>query len=102
MSLRLSKLFDIKASESRLVLLLITHSFFVGMTRNLGSTVATTIFDPKYLPEALILSAVINALIAIGLNFLQKRMNFVRFSAFNLVVQFFSLFSFGILFIFYP
>jgi HEAT repeat protein len=102
MSLRLSKLFDVKASESRLVVLLISHSFFVGMTRNLGSTVATTIFDPRYLPEALILSAVINAIIAVGLNWLQKRLNFVNFSAFNLAIQFFSLVIFGLIFIFYP
>jgi HEAT repeat protein len=101
MSLRFASIFDVKADESTLVLLLITHSFFVGMTRNLGSTVAITIFDPQYLPEALILSALINALIALALNLLQKRLSFLRMSVFNLGIQFFALLGFGFAFIFY-
>jgi HEAT repeat protein len=99
MSLRFPKVFDVKANESSLVLLLVIHSFFVGMPRNLGSTVATAIFDPKYLPEALILSAAINALVALSLNLLQRRLSFLRLSALNLGIQFLSLLGFGIAFL---
>lgn len=101
MSLRLPRIFDVKASESSLVVLLIVHSFFVGMPRNLGSTVATAIFDPKLLPEALILSAAINALFAVSLNLLQRRLSFLRLSGINLAIQFISLLGFGIAFLYF-
>ncbi|MEL6524380.1 MAG: hypothetical protein AAFQ07_01605, partial [Chloroflexota bacterium] len=91
---RITAYFDIQPSESTLVLLLIVHSFFVGMPRNLGNTVAITLFDASFLPQALVISAAVNALIAVTLNVLQKRLSFLRLGYLNLSIQFVSLLAF--------
>ncbi|MEL6307612.1 MAG: HEAT repeat domain-containing protein, partial [Chloroflexota bacterium] len=65
-----------------------------GMPRNLGNTVAITLFDASFLPQALVISAAVNALIAVTLNVLQKHLSFLRLGYLNLSIQFVSLLAF--------
>lgn len=84
---RLANLFGVKSSETTLVFLLVLHSFFVGMPRTIGSAVAFGMLDDKFVPLALILSAVLSTTVTLSLDALQKRMSFLNLAFLNLVLQ---------------
>ena len=84
---RLANLFGVKSNEATLVLLLVIHSFFVGMPRTIGGAVAFGMLDDSLVPVALILSAVLSTVITLSLDALQKRMSFLSLAFLNLIVQ---------------
>ena len=84
---RVANLFGVKSNEATLVLLLVIHSFFVGMPRTIGSAVAFGMLDDSLVPLALILSAVLSTMITLSFDALQKRMSFVNLAFLNLIFQ---------------
>lgn len=106
---RLSLLFGVQSGEGDLVLLLVAHSFFVGVARLLISTIASTLLRDRFgeqatqlLPYVYIGAAVAAPLTAFLYAKLEKRLSFTRILAANLILLFFSLLVFYFLFLWFP
>ena len=93
---------NIRPTEQRLVILLMIHSFFVGVPRIFAATTANTLFLNTYgaglLPLIYIASAVLNPLIGLIFAQIGRRMSFHRFLLMNLILQLISLIIFRVLF----
>lgn len=96
---RLANLFGIKSNERTLVLLLVIHSFFVGMPRTLGISVATGSLSGNLVPIALMFSAILAMLVTVVMDKLQERMKFLPLAHMNLISQALSLGIFYAIFI---
>ncbi len=106
---RLSLLFGVQSDEGGLVLLLVAHSFFVGVARLLVSTMASTLLRDRFgeqatqlLPYVYIGAAVAAPLTAFLYARLEKRLSFSKILAANLILLFFSLLAFYFLFLWLP
>jgi HEAT repeat protein len=98
MSTRLANFFGIKTSEVSLVLLLMLHSFFMGMPRTIGGSVAIGLLKGNQVPISLIFSAILATFVTLGLDALARRWSFLRLIYGNLIVQALSLFMFFVAF----
>ncbi|MEP6985396.1 MAG: hypothetical protein ABI970_07355, partial [Chloroflexota bacterium] len=93
---------DIRPGESRLVNLLLLHSFLIGINKVLLLSVSTALFLTEFgantLPYIYIATAVANVSIGFMYTWLGKRISFVHLLISNLVFQFALVAVFWILF----
>ncbi len=87
---RLAIALNIREGEGRLVILLLIHSFFIGITKTFTSTAASAIFIDRFgaqsLPYVYIAVAVVVSLIGFGYTKLESRIAFVPLLVTNLSV----------------
>lgn len=99
---RLARVFNVRHGEERLVLLLLLHSFFIGISGTLTDTAANALFLVRYeaqlLPMAYIIAALVTIVVGLIYAWLEPRLSFGRLLGANLLTIVAGLAFFGLSF----